>query len=246
MTTWKPDDKEWRKTRKEAWKEVKPQLDRLPFLEKEQKATLKNWFITGADNPEAPFNKITAVPLLDMWLHPDQDENRWQELKKKYEKWQWDDAIRWFKSRAKGFSGNHDYETAFSGLEQRLYYFFYNGHLNRSDYEMSDSEFQEAVKGLYRGLMQKFDWFFDDPNPSKYDIRFCRLQEWHEALLSAYHDCDELEWTIEWIEKILGDIEKSHPIHADFAQKINDILSDPKLPQAAKDRIFELRKKYKK
>jgi hypothetical protein len=187
---------------------------------------------------------MTAAPLIDMWLHPDQSDDRWHQIKDSYQDRQWSDAKRKFMDYCRGFRGSVKYESTFSGLEHRLYYWFFNGRLNRKDYKMPEPEYQEAVKGLYRGMMQRFDWLFDEANPSPYDVRFCRLQEWRDAFLMAYHDCEELEWTIEWIEKILNDRENKHPVHVEFAEKVNEILNDPELPEAAKLRIVELREQY--
>lgn len=201
MTAWDTDNKEWVKDRKAVWKQVKPQLDRLDFLCKKDRQSLKKWFLTGEEDPGWPNDKITAMPLFDMWLDPNQSEERWRQVKSKYSERQWADAKSYFKDYAKGLVGHCEYDTTFGGLDQRLYAMFYSQRLNRKDFKMPESDYCEAIRGLYRGLMQKFDWFFDEENPSPYDVRFCRFQEWRDAFLMAYSDCDELEWTVEWVEK---------------------------------------------
>ena len=246
MNNWKINDKNWVKTRKEAWKEVKPQMARMAILDKDDKQILKKWFFNGPEGDRNPLVKITAAPLFELWLHPDQSDECWLSIKDKYADWQWADAKYYFKNYAKGMGCDLEYDTGFSGLEHRLFYFFNPDYdkFNRKDYK-TEEEYRGAIKKFYRGTMQNIDWFFDEKNPSPYDVRFCQLERWRKAFISAYHDCKELEWTVEWVEKILGSREVSNNVHVDFAEKINTVFDDPELPQEAKNRIEDLRKKYR-
>lgn len=118
LSQWKTNDKDWMKVRKAAWKDVKPKIDKLIFLDREEKRALKDYFLTGNEGelirlsreeervlkeyfqiddaalPEVPqppsvLQKMEAAPLLEMWLNPDRSDAAWAAIKDKYANVPW-------------------------------------------------------------------------------------------------------------------------------------------------------------
>lgn len=246
MSDWKLENKNWVTKRKDFWKEIKPLIDKMDFLEKEDKPVLKNWFLSGDIGKTHTIKDISAMPLFDLWLHPDKSEKRWLKLRESdaYQEYQWVNAERRFEtySKAKRFVNG----TFFSGLEHRLYYFFNGKGLNRKKYQMPQKEYEEQIKNLAKGFWNGVVGFFEEEEVSPNDTIFCKLHEWHEAFVKFYQDGGELfEMSIEMMEKVLADKQNVDPVHVQFAERVEEILSDPALPEEAQSRIAELRAKYR-
>lgn len=246
MSDWQLNNESWVKSRKEEWKVIKPLIDKMDFLEKEDKPILKDWFLTGSKGDKRSITKVSAMPLFDLWLHPDKSGQRWQELRESdtYQEYQWANSVRRFDtySKARRFING----TFFSGLEHRLYYFFHGKGLNRKKYQMPQKEYEEQIKRLAQGFWNDVVVFFEEEEVSPNDTIFCQLYEWQEAFVKYYQDGGELfEDSIELMEEVLADKASFDPVHVQFAERIEEIISDSNLPEDAKNRVAELREKYK-
>ncbi len=229
------------KQRKKEWMRVKPLIDKMSFLRAGNKIILKKWFLTG----EGDLQYVEASALFDLWFHPDQSEERWAHLLNdgQYSEYRWGDSKSRFDTYSKSI--NFIDGTFFSGLEHRLYYYFHGKGLNIDRSGMSEEEYNAELKIKFSGFMQGADWFFDEVNPSVNHTIFCCLQGWHEAFLLGYHDCEMLDWTVEWVEKILFNKDNYAIAHIDLAEKINEIFTDENICEEAKQKIAGLRQKHR-
>ena len=247
MSSWQCDDKAWMKQRRVLWKTVQKRVNELRFLNKEFKPAVKHYFLTGEDIDDYYcMQRLDIGPLIEMWFDPDRSGENWQRIKKKYSERKWADSkMRFFEvANELGFSYlRNSTESFFDGLEERLYdLFFYRG-LKREYYPaLNEDEFQKKAWNSYR-LAANIDMFFyyrEHGNP--YNVINFQLEEWHDAIILAF-DPERVE-----LIRVVQDIDKALALPDEFcehkvvlAKRVAAILDDPELPQAAKDKIAEIR-----
>ncbi len=260
MIAWNTNDKDWMKQRREKWKNIQPRIKLLLSIEKEEKKVLKKYFLTGEEDEQYPITKMACGPLLEMWLHPDQSEEHWRQMKE--ENRYWDEGAvrfseeqanrRWGASRgeffnmAKGIEQRvPEGESFFDGLEERLCRWFKFDTLNREDWpEWSDEVYLKECKKNLRKV-RGFDNYLKNPNPNPYDITRYQVPIWREAMIHAFEeDYLGLEWMIEYLCAVLKEPEKCHELVVDFANQLEAAIADPRMPKAALEVINQYKTQY--
>lgn len=242
MTAWKVDDKDWMKMRKEAWKSIKPKIDSLIFLEKDQKKALKSYFLKGEEDVAFPLNKMHAAPLLEMWLHPDQSEQHWEIIKNKYDSTEWGNAKGRFVEMNNSLHVTcPNGESFFDGLEEHFCRLFHLDRFKREDFsEYSEEGFiKEAKENLL--LANNFAAYLISDNPHPYRITQYQIQRWIDAMSIGYEgDLIALKWIIEKSSEVLNKSENYSELVVKFAKELKMALKDPRLPESAKKDIAKL------
>lgn len=246
MTAWKTDNKQWMKERKEAWKVVKKKIDKMNTPTKDEKKTLKNYFILGEESEEFPINKMEAAPLILMWLHPDHSDEHWQQIKDNSDSKQWLDArFRFLEVNKSLYSYTPDGGSFFDELEERMCHWFYFSRLKREDWpDLTDDEFSRMAEQTL-ALARTFDNYLRNTDNNPYDITPHRIPAWEDAMILAYKE----EYTgLSWMIKSLCDVlrnTKNHPaLVVKFAEKLQATLKNAQFPEAAKIRIEEIKKEH--
>ena len=89
--SWYPENKEWLKARKAAWKQVKKSLDKMSFFDPSDKKLIKEYFVYGPEKEPLirtsrwgeTRHKVGETGLIAVWLHPSYDKTEVeQELKR--------------------------------------------------------------------------------------------------------------------------------------------------------------------
>lgn len=89
--SWYPENKEWLKARKAAWKQVKKSLDKMSFFDPSDKKLIKEYFVYGPEKEPLirtsrwgeTRHKVGETGLIAVWLHPSYDKKEVeQELKR--------------------------------------------------------------------------------------------------------------------------------------------------------------------
>ncbi|HEB56733.1 MAG TPA: hypothetical protein ENI98_10630 [Gammaproteobacteria bacterium] len=244
MSAWKTEDKAWIKARKTAWKDVKKKIDDLFQLNRDEKRSLKNYYLTGKEDPGAPLTEMDGGLLLEMWLHPDQSEAHWDKLRDKYTERDWFIARIKFDEvncKLRTFLSEEDHSTLltyppdggsiFDGLEERMYYWFRFGRLRREDWpELDDEQFLHIARRSL-SLAGTFIAYFMDPFPNPFNVLRFMAQEWHDALhLFREEEVDKLDKLVYATELILKEPELFPSLHVELAKNLKEALSDSSLP----------------
>ena len=130
MNSWNIEDKEWMRQRRESWKTIKRKIDKLGFLEKEERKVLKNYYLLGEDNEVVPLSGMYGGALLELWLHPDKSDGHWNEVKNKIKtstnQFKYDSYREFTDINSNLEFYNIDNELSFfDGLEEKLCYFIH-------------------------------------------------------------------------------------------------------------------------
>lgn len=135
----------------------------------------------------------------------------------------------------------------FCGLEEPLFHFLcpeMQG-FSRDRYKsnVTDEEFLEEAYKHYLGRAMCCLLYLETPKEqvNPYIISRWRMQEFHDAILIGYRERPEFEWLIAQMDAVLADPSSFHETQVQLVEEVQDVLSDPKLPQAAKDKINEMR-----
>ena len=146
--------------------------------------------------------------------------------------------------------GDHFPKTGvsfFCGLEKQLIHFLcpeMQG-FSRDRYKsnVTDEEFLEEAAKHYQGGAMRCVLYLETPkeNVNPYIISRWRVPEFHDAILIGYRELPEFEWLIAYVDAVLADPNSYHETQVQLAEEVQDVLNDPKLPQAAKDKINEVR-----
>lgn len=268
MTAWNVGDKEWVRQRKQAWKDIKPKVDQLTFLDREQRQVLKDYYLSGYEGEELPvmpplsalntlddilallpnekirpsLQDMEAAPLLEMWLCPDHSNEFWESIKGKYEDWQWSDARFRFKAINRGLRFAPGGASFFDGLEERMFYFLWPGRMRRSDWpNISDEEFLKLAGKSIR-LVQDFVSYFMDEQASPFDVIQYRICEWRDALDVAFQPHPHLKHLMAWIKRILDSPSEYDEVKLKMAKQLDAVLRDPDLLPEVKEHFDKVKK----
>lgn len=255
MKTWEIENKEWSKARKAAWKSIKPKIDSINNLYKEERKVLKDYFLTGTIDPNWPIKKMTPGLLLEFWLHPEHSDEHWNTLLPKYSHRDWSDARNAFKDANRGIEHYcPNGESFFDGLEEQLCSYFHFDRTIREDWpEYADDEFLALARD--RLLMaQGFSSYLNKLNPHPFDIAQFKVKAWRDAMCLAY-DPDlpiftkipALQRVVQGVEKVLSNTDNYSERSVQMAKELEDVFDDPELPASAKEDIVNIRAgKFKK
>lgn len=252
MTDWKVGNKDWIKERRENWKNVKRKIDKLGFLDKDEKKALKEYYLAGIQDSDYPLSNMNGGALLELWLHPDKSVKHWDEVKTKTEK---------SKNRFKYASNKEfininahiekycidDEQSFFDGLEERLCKYFNCDRLRREDWpELEEGVFLKKAKEELE-LCRSFDNYLRLKAPNPYDITRYKVNRWNDAMQIAYnpkHKIQGLDWMIEAMCAVLNAPDSHHELVVNMANEINDVINDSVFPEEARELINKHKKKY--
>jgi hypothetical protein len=250
MSAWQTEDKEWMKERKRQWASVSKRVNYLYFIDSEWKPAIKDFYLTGAEQKgDFSMSTLTPAPLLALWFDPDDSIKHWQWLRKhRYTDLKW----RYSASRLRevlsglGELPEGGVGSFFDGRDERLYDFFFKRGLKREHHpEMDDEEFNKHAWDVYRGLASAYIHELDTEysgTPNPYNSVNYRLEEWRDSIILAYDPKrKELEHLLELLDQTLADPENFVKERVDLAIRVNEVLKDPTLPTAFKQRVMELR-----
>jgi len=248
---WQLDDKEWVKQRKEQWKWLKARVDNLSFLGKDERKSLKGYFIEGKVDQNCPLERMEAWPLLKMWLHPEQSDERWQQIKASAiarGPGVWGYAIFRFQDIAGRRHSQDDMaphgESFFSGMEERLCRFFHLDRCRREDHlDKTDEQFLLYAEHNLKHV-RNFNGYINDEKPEKYCIIRFYVPAWQDAMKIAFkEDYLGLEWMINDVESVLSNPKKRPAFIVELAKELDEALRDPEFSDEAKALIQKYRKK---
>lgn len=252
MSAWHIEDKEWMKQRKREWATVSKHVNSLFFMRSEWKPAIKHYFLTGElTNAGHSMSNVDAAPLFALWFHPDDSLDNWRRIREQqFEDWQWNysigrlrEVLQNLRELPEGGVGSFFY-----GRDEQLYDFFFKRGLKREHFpEMDDKEFNKHAWDVYRGLASSIIMgldteYYGTPNP--YNSVNYRLEEWHDAIILAYDpERKELEHLLELLDQTLAEPESFVKERVDLARRVNEVLNDPTLPKAFRQRVKELRER---
>ena len=249
MAAWKTDDKEWMKARKAAWKSIKPKIDSINNLYKEERKVLKDYFLNGIIDPNWPIKDMVPGLLLEFWLHPGHSDEHWRSLLPKYNFRDWSDSSNAFKDANRGIEHYcPNSESFFDGLEERLCHYFHFDRTKKEDWPECDND-QFLLLAQDRLLMaQSFASYFHNPNPHPYDITQFKVKAWRDAMCLAY-DPDlpiftkipALQRVVQGVEKVLSNTDDYPERVVKLAEELTEVFDDPELPDSAKEDIASIR-----
>lgn len=249
METWKTDDKEWMKARKAAWKSIKPKIDSINNLYKEERRALKGYFISGVNDPNWPIEDMVPGLLLEFWLHPDHSDEHWNSLLPKYNFRDWSDSSNAFKDANRGIEISFpNGESFFDGLEEQLCRYFHFDRTRKEDWPECDDD-QFLLLARDRLLMaQSFSYYLNIPNPHPFDITRFKVKAWRDAMCLAYDSDLPIFTKIPVLQRVIQDVDNvlSNPDRrperiVKLAKELAEVFNDPELPASAKEDIANIR-----
>lgn len=249
MKTWKIEDKEWLAARKAAWKALKPKIDSINNLCKEERKAIKIYYLTGENDPNWPIETMTPGLLLELWLHPDHSEERWNDLLSKYSYRKWSDARNAIVDANRGIEYYcPNGESFFDGLEEQLCHYFHFDRLQRKDWpNYTDDEYLHLARDRLL-LAQTFSSYLLTPNPHPYDITPLQVRVWRDAMCLAYdpnlpifQKIPAIKRVVQGVEKVLSDPSGYPERTVQMAKELEEVFNDPELPLSAKKDIANIR-----
>lgn len=245
MAKWKIDNKIWVKDRKAAWKVIKKKIDTLIFLDKNEKASIKEYYLTGIENSTYPINKMEGGLLLELWLDPDKSDEHWKTLKSKYTYEQWyNSRFRFLEANRGMYETSPNGESFFDELEERLCHWFHFDRLRREDWpDMTDEQFHLEAKNSIK-LARSFISYFMNEKPHPYDMLLYSVQYWHDSMVLAFENFLQLSSLVRWTSDIINNPNNYEDTKVKLANKIKDVINATDLPDKAKKCFSELKKEH--
>jgi hypothetical protein len=235
-------------------------------LDKQEKAALKRFFLSGdAGRPypsekdesqglladmlavgkiekDYPIQKIRGYRLFVAWFHPDRSEAAWKEIKASNPDGNWNAEIRRFIE----INGSMqelcpDGESFFDGLEGRLVTLFCLDRLNREDHlSLDDRQYRiEIEKGL--SIARSLEACINDENLNPYHKSRWQVQRWRDAMLQGYEEFHGFDRLIKSVDRALKNPTEYNGVSLQIAEEVAEVLDDPALPQEAKEYIADIR-----
>jgi len=250
--TWLVDDKEWMKSRRANWKVIKRKIDKLGFLENEEKKALKNYYLLGEEDENWPLTNMTGGALLELWLNPDKSEEQWNKIREKDK----NHTNRFNYASNKEFMNinSHlnkyclDAELSFfDGLEERLCKYFHLDRLLREDWpELEEDIFiKKAKEGL--SLCRSFDNYLREESPNPYDITQYQVNRWFDAVKISFnpkYKIHGLDWMIESMCSVLNEPNTHHELVVNMARNLNSVINDSEFPEECREVIKKHKNKF--
>ncbi len=247
------DNPDWLSQRKAEWKEVKRVLE-THFIDVRPKLYkgLKHYFITGEDKYDVLAETAEKV-ILNLWLHPDTSEVRWNEYwhelthkefkgnrrSRSYEQMQ----MQFFKLATDSYSMNEPYsDYGFcGGLEERIAYFFVRSPVFTHDTQLVLNYPCRLVpwrdeNDLHVRFIGQTSKFLKYPGSNPYNP----MQYLTELWLSSVHALEDLSYMEETFRRAawyntLAEADLDGTIRDQnrwsFSRKLFDALSSEKLPK---------------
>ncbi len=248
MTSWHCDDKEWMKQRRTEWREVQKKVNALRFLDKEWKPAVKHYYLTGEESGgDFCIKTLGFAPLIEMWFNPDDSSGNWERIRNKYKetsKWEYS-KFRCYEvisglGRLYFYKSN---DSFFNGNEERLFDLFFQRGLKRECHsDKTDDEFKKYAWDKFRGRASHIFWSLYDDTCNPFNAINFQLDEWRDSFILSYDpERKELEWVVQLVDETLEAPDKFSSERYMLAVKVNAVLEDVTLPEAAKERIREFR-----
>lgn len=258
----------WQKTRKKQWKSIKCTLERL-FIKKEEIKYSKEDYLALDLNGESHPMYWEPVPLIGMWLSPDQSDEMWDEiwgsLSAESKGW----SYSFEKIREQFLERAHNGETdvsvldqtygAFGGLEQRLLKEFVRSEVYTDDlFKLGDNEYRKIPWKTPRStfgsiLFYNTDCFVPFKEGRKrtiYRNPYSPCQWLHNLLISTFdhdlHNDFDQQSVDAYCRRLKGmlsdDIQKiCHPNHLLAGHRLIEIFEDEMAPKFLRDTWIKTR-----
>ncbi|WP_111980031.1 hypothetical protein [Algibacillus agarilyticus] len=255
MSAWKLDDKRWVKARKGKWKEMRSRLQQLQIVPKEI-GFLKDYFLTGQFRPHSYAH---AKPFFEFWLHPEPSEELLENIVEDYRgdprrKQQIKNMQHFVQSQMAGAqhtrSSEHMFKhdgssvSFFDGWEDLFYQRFFKHRFVREDYpNLSDEEFSYFAKRQFNCSIATIEHviYAENAEINPHSLALRRIPYWHDALKLGYFRLLGFDGFVKRVDWNLANPEECDPLQLKFTQEVNGVLSDPELPERAKQDIATIR-----